>query len=76
VDIARLGEKPLRTPLGTVLDRMEMQYRVRKRVKKLGIEQRETSYGVDWYKAHTSGHQHRTLAAFSDRLRELGARAQ
>jgi len=35
----------------------------------------EASYGVDWYKAHTSGQRHRALAAFGDRLRELGARA-
>jgi hypothetical protein len=27
---------------------------------------------VDWYKAHTSGHRQRALAAFDDRLRDLG----
>jgi hypothetical protein len=75
VEVARLGEKTLRSPLGTALERIEMTYRIRKRTK-LGIEQGETSYGVDWYKAHTSAHRHRALAAFSDRLRDLGARAQ
>jgi hypothetical protein len=74
VRIAQLGEKTLRSPIGTVLERIEMRYRIRKRAR-LGIEQGETSYGVDWYKAHTSGHRHRALAAFDDRLRDLGARA-
>jgi hypothetical protein len=74
VDMARRGEKTLRSPLGTVLERCEMQYRIRKRAK-LGIESGEASYGVDWYKAHTSGHRQRALAAFGDRLRDLGAHA-
>jgi hypothetical protein len=72
--IVRIGEKTLRSPLGTVLDRCEMMYRIRKRAK-LGIEQGESSYGVDWYKAHTSGHRQRALAAFGDRLRVLGVGA-
>ena len=69
--MARLGEKSLRSPLGMVLDRWEMHYRIRKR----GVPQGETSYGVDWYKSHTRGHRQRALAAFSDRLRALGAHA-
>jgi hypothetical protein len=58
-----------------VLERLEMKYRIRKRVK-LSSEPGETSYGVDWYKAHTSGHRQRALAAFDERLRDLGARAR
>jgi len=74
VDAARLGEVALRSPLGKALDRLEMTYRIHKRAK-TGIEQDEISYGVDWYKAHTSGHRHRVLAAFDDRLRDAGAQA-
>ena len=72
--MAWLGETTLRSPLGTVLERLEMKYRIRKRAKQ-AIQQDEASYGVDWYKEHTSGHRHRTLAAFADRLRHLGADA-
>jgi hypothetical protein len=74
IGIAHFGEKTLRSPLGTVLERMEMRYRIRKRAQ-LGIAEGEVSYGVDWYKAHTSGHRHRALAAFDQRLRDLGAPA-
>lgn len=74
VGLARLGEKTLRSPLGTVLERCEMRYRIRQ-LAKIEDAEGESSYGVDWYKAHTTGNRHRALAAFSDRLRDLGARA-
>jgi len=73
VGVARLGEKPLSSPLGTVLDHCEMMYRIRKRTKHGIAAEGESCYGVDWYKAHTSGHRARVLAAFDDRLRVLGA---
>jgi hypothetical protein len=69
--LARLGEKAMRSPLGAVLERREMTYRIRKRATQ-GVAQSEASYGLDWYKEHTSGHGHRALAAFADRLRGLG----
>jgi hypothetical protein len=71
VGMALLGEETLRSPLGTWLERFEMQHRIRKRAK--AVEQGEASYGVDWYKEHTSGHRHRALTAFGERLRGLGA---
>jgi len=71
VSVARLGEQALRSPLGTVLERVERTYRIRKR-KTAGITLAESTYGVDWYKAH-GDHRHRALAAFDDRLRSLGA---
>jgi hypothetical protein len=51
-----------------------MRYRIRKRAK-LGSGQGEASYSVDWYKSHYTGHRHRVLAAFDDRLRALAAQA-
>jgi hypothetical protein len=74
VGLARLGEKTLRSPVGTLLERCEMTYRIYKRAKE-GAARGEVSYGVDWYKAHVSGHRQRALAAFGDRLRTLGAGA-
>lgn len=76
VGVARLGEKPLRTPLGTVADRCEMMYRIWKRARQGLGAPGESSYGVDWYKGHTNGHRARVLAAFGDRLRVLGAQLQ
>lgn len=70
--IARLGAKTLRSPLGGVLERLEMGYRIRKRAKFI-VEHSEAAYGVDWYKSHVMGHRHHVLAAFDDRLRDLGA---
>jgi len=72
--MARLGERTLRSPLGTVLERCEMRYRMRQ-LAKIEDEAGESSYSVDWYKAHTTGNRHRALAAFGDRLRSIGAHA-
>jgi hypothetical protein len=72
--LARLGEKALRSRLGTVLERYEMTYRISKRTQE-GIAQGEASYGVDWYREHTRGHRQRALDGFANRLRDLGAQA-
>ena len=74
VGLARLGERTLRSPLGTMLERCEMRYRIRQ-LAKIEDAQRESSYGVDWYKAHTTGNRHHALAAFGERLRVLRASA-
>jgi hypothetical protein len=71
--LMRLGERALRSPLGAALDRGEMAYRIRKRLKQGA--QGEAAYGLDWYKAHTTGHRQRVLAAFTERLHALGAAA-
>ena len=74
VRLARLGERMLRSPVGTALERYEMAYRIRKRAKK-GFARGEASYSPDWYKEHTSGHRQRALTAFDERLRAIEARA-
>ena len=68
--LKRLAERALRSSAGTALERYEMTYRIRKRVKQ-GLAQGEASYGFDWYKGHSSGHRQRTLAAFTERLQRL-----
>src|SRR2546425_8747312 len=72
--LARLTRWMLGSPLGAVLERWEMTYRIRKRAK-LGNEAGEAAYGVDWYKSHTKGRGQRTLAAFAERVRALEAGA-
>jgi len=73
--LARLGERAMRSPLGAVLERGEMTYRIRKRATQ-GVAQIEASYSRDWYKEHTSGHRHRAMAAFADRIEGLAARVR
>ena len=68
--LAHLGERLLRSSLGTQLERHEMTYRIRKMFRN-GLVGGETSYAVDWFKAHTNGHRQRTLAAFAERLDAL-----
>ncbi len=68
--LARLGERVLGSPLGAALEAWEMRYRI-PRLLRQGVAQGEVSYGLDWYKAHTSGHRKRALAAFAERLRNL-----
>jgi hypothetical protein len=65
--LARFAERALRSPLGAALERREMAYRIRKRIRH-GSGGGEAAYGVDWYKEHVSGHQERILTAFSDRV--------
>lgn len=68
--LAHGAERLLRSPLGTLLERYEMNYRIAKRFRN-GLAGGEASYGVDWFKAHTSGHRQRALAAFAERLDAL-----
>jgi len=70
--LARLTQRLLASPLGALLERWEMTYRIRKRAK-LRNPTGEAAYGVDWYKNHNSGHAGRTLAAFARRVRGLDA---
>ena len=72
--LARLTQRILESPLGALLERWEMKYRIRKRLK-VGNEAGEAAYGVDWCKDHVSGHARRTLAAFAERVRALEAGA-
>lgn len=69
--LSRLGERTLRSPVGTVLEACEMAYRIRKR-RNQGDAWGEAAYSVDWYRGHVSGHRQRALAAFTERLRSLG----
>jgi hypothetical protein len=68
--LPKFGERTLRSPLGALLERYEMNYRIRKMFR-MGLVGEETAYGVDSCKAHTSGHRQRTLAAFAQRLDAL-----
>ncbi len=70
--LARLTQRMLASPLGTVLERWEMRYRIRKLVRS-GNAVGDAAYGVDWYKGHVPGHAQRTLAAFAERVRALEA---
>jgi hypothetical protein len=70
--LARLGERALRSPMGTVLERCEMAYRIRKLARQ-GDGRGEAAYGADWYKAHVHGHRGRSLAEFVRRLRTVRA---
>ncbi len=68
--LARLGEKALRSPLGSALERYEMAYRIHKRERQENGGS-ETAYGTDWYKEHNRGHRQRALALFAERLQGL-----
>src|SRR5438132_2521308 len=70
--LARLTRRILASPLGAVLERWEMTYRIRKLVRS-GNAVGEAAYGVDWYKGHVPGHAQATLAAFAERVRALEA---
>jgi len=70
--LARLTQRILDSPLGALLERWEMKYRIRKLLK-LGNEAGEAAYGVDCCKCQVSGHARRTLAAFAERVRALEA---
>jgi hypothetical protein len=72
--LKHLGERVLRARPATLLERYEMRYRIRKRLKQYAA-QAESSYGLDWYKSHTSGHRGRALAAFTERLGRLQEKA-
>jgi hypothetical protein len=69
--LARIVEKTLRSPLGAALERAEMTYRRWKRSRR-GDGGGEATYNIDCYKGHISAHRQRTLAAFAERLRNLG----
>src|SRR2546428_9688853 len=60
--LARLTQRLLGSPLGALLERWEMKYRIRKRAKS-GKAAGEAAYGIDWFKEH-GGHAQRTLNAF------------
>jgi hypothetical protein len=69
VRAARLVEPVLRSNIGTLLERLEMRYRIRKWTRHdAGVE---TEYGQDCCKAHTSAHKAKILAAFAERLEHL-----
>ena len=72
--LARVTQRILGSPLGPLLDRWEMRYRMRK-LAKPGNPAGESAYGVDWYKNHARGQARQTLAAFAERVRALEAGA-
>jgi len=68
--LARLMQRILESPAGAVLERWEMKYRIRKRLR-LGHAGGEAAYGVDCFKSHVISHGRRIIAAFAERLRAL-----
>jgi hypothetical protein len=72
----RIVESVLRSQLGATLDRLEMRYRIRKWTGRTPEQAAtETAYGPDCYKAHTTAHKAKVLAAFAERLERMGAGA-
>lgn len=74
--LTRLAKQILSSPLGAAFERLEMTYRIRKRVRLWGDGGGEAEFGVDCYKSHTSGHARKSLVAFAARLRDLQAAAR
>ena len=72
--LARVTQRILGSPLGALLERWEMRYRMRK-LATMGNPAGECAYGVDWYKNHARGQARQTLAAFAERVRALEAGA-
>ena len=69
VRAARLVEPLLRSSFGSMLDQLEMKYRIRKWTRHgAGTE---TEYGPNCCKAHTSAHKTRILTEFTERLERL-----
>lgn len=69
VRAARVVEPLLRSNVGSMLDKLEMRYRIRKWTRNgAGTE---TEYGRDCCKAHTTAHKAKILAAFAERLEHL-----
>lgn len=68
----RVVESVLRSRVGAALDRFEMRYRIRKWTGRAQTGT-ETEYGPDCYKAHTTAHKARVLAAFAERLERIEA---
>jgi hypothetical protein len=70
--LRRLAEAALRTRLGALLERWEMNRKVRKLT---GGEQThfESAYSPDWCKGHVDGHGERILALVSQRWQEVRA---
>ena len=66
--LKRLGERVLRARAAAALERYEMRYRIRKRLKNGVLE---AAYDRDQHKGHWSGHRQRTLTEFAERLRRL-----
>ena len=79
--LSRLGEALLRSRLGVALEQYEMRYRIRKirgyRLRSslgTGAPQGEGIHNVDRCVWFGGGHRRRALAAFAERLRDLGER--
>jgi hypothetical protein len=69
-----LAEAVLRTPLGSILERLEMAYRtnrIRRRRKRINRTFPEAAVDVDRFKSHIDG-QRQILVAFGERLSSLG----
>jgi hypothetical protein len=66
--LKRLGERVLSARAAAALERYEMRYRIRKRLKH-GVA--EAAYDRDRHKGHWDGHRQRALTEFAERLRRL-----
>jgi hypothetical protein len=66
--VKRLGERVLRARVAAALERYEMRYRIRKRLKH---DVSEAAYDRDRYKGQWHGHGQRVLTAFAERLQKL-----
>jgi hypothetical protein len=70
--LRRAAEGLLRTRAAGLVERGEMSRKVRKFTAQHGAGA-ETAFCADWCKGHFGGHGQRTLDAFAERLRALGA---
>lgn len=69
-----LAETLLRSPLGSWLERSEMQRKLKKLSQQgaASANPEESEFGPDWCKGHFHAHGQQTARALSSRLRELG----
>ncbi len=68
--LAAAAEAALRTPLGTSLERWEMDRKVR-RLSQQGQGNGEAAFAADWCKGHFDQHGLRTERAYAERLRQI-----
>lgn len=64
------AEAALRTPLGTSLERWEMDRKVR-RLSQQGQGNGEAAFAADWCKGHFDQHGLRAARAYAERLRQI-----
>ncbi|GAB4568666.1 MAG: hypothetical protein Kow0047_21680 [Anaerolineae bacterium] len=68
--ISRAAELGLSTPIGSALERWEMERKIRRLSQENG-RSAETAFSADWCKGHFADHGQRSLRAFEERIRHL-----